>query len=85
MKSPYFFGEKTELEKGKYKTSEKHFIMSKRKEVPLLPPQKKKKKEREKERQEGRKAGRKEERGDLSKGYRSQSKIAEWSNLEQCE
>ena len=74
MKSPYFFGEKTELEKGKYKTSEKHFIMSKRKEVPLLPPQKKKKKQNEKERKEGRKAGRKEERGDLSEGYRSQSK-----------
>ena len=32
MKSPYFFGERTELEKGKYKTREKHFIMSKRKE-----------------------------------------------------
>ena len=75
MKSPYFFGEKTELEKGKYKTSEKNFIMSKRKEVPLLPPQKKKKKKQnEKERKEGRKAGRKEERGDLSEGYRSQSK-----------
>ena len=55
MKSPYFFGEKTELEKGKYKTSEKHFIMSKRKEVPLLPPQKKKK---SKTRKKGRKGGR---------------------------
>ena len=60
MKSPYFFGEKTELEKGKYKTSEKHFIMSKRKEVPLLPPQKKKKAKRE--RKEGREEGREERR-----------------------
>ena len=62
MKSPYFFGEKTELEKGKYKTSEKNFIMSKRKEVPLLPPQKKKKKAK-RERKEGREEGREERRG----------------------
>ena len=68
----------SELEKGKYKTSEKHFIMSKSKKMPLLPPQKSKTKE-------GRKAGRKEERWGLSKGYRSQSKITQWSNLEQCE
>ena len=59
MKSPYFFGERTELEKGKYKTREKHFIMSKRKEVPLLPPQKKKKKERKKGRKGGRQGGKK--------------------------
>ena len=30
----------SELEKGKYKTSEKHFIMSKSKKMPLLPPKK---------------------------------------------
>ena len=46
----------SELEKGKYKTSEKHFIMSKRKKVSLLPPKKAKR------RKEGREEGREERR-----------------------
>ena len=79
----------SELEKGKYKMNEKHFIMSKRKEEPFLPPlphpRQKKKKKAKRERKERRKAGRKEERWGLSEGYRSQSKISQWSNLEQCE
>ena len=45
----------SELEKGKYKTSEKHFIMSKSKKMPLLPP--KKAKRRKGGRQGGKKRG----------------------------
>ena len=55
----------SELEKGKYKMNEKHFIMSKRKEEPFLPPlphPRQKKKKKGKTRKEGKEEGREERR-----------------------